>query len=272
MCMYIVYCTGYSYQAQRQPINRTAVAGLSTNINIWCTIGTNAFFWRINGLVYIALHVPDEYRVCDVARCDPISFTIPVVLEEMDGNTFQSFNIDYQNNVVHLGRQTMLTVVPYESAGMRTQYTSIHPISSYFTFTEATVVTQDVLEFDYTQFSVGPVNTTIRWTYRNLTCQPTVFMVEGYNDTATITTGQPVLTLNSTSTMTLLPNISTVPLYLRLLAYDETGTSCAEDSATRYYTVDSNGEICHSLSVRGCELRLLSLSHSACSCCCVMVP
>ena len=105
---------------------------------------------------------------------------------------------------------------------------------------------RDVLEFDYTQFSVGPVNTTIGWTYRNLTCQPTVFMVEGYNNTATITTGQPMLTLNSTSTMTLLPNISTVPLYLRLLAYDETGTSCAEDSAVRYYRVDSNGEICHS--------------------------
>ena len=81
-------------------------------------------------------------------------------------------------------------------------------------------------------------------------------MVEGYNDTATITTGQPVLTLNSTSTMTLLPNISTVPLHLRLLAYDETGTSCAEDSATRYYTVDSNGEICHS---GVCELHTCQL-------------
>ena len=104
------------------------------------------------------------------------------------------------------------------------------------------VAANNVLEFDYTQLSVGPVNTTIGWTYRNLTCQPTVFMVEGYNDTATITTGQPVLTLNSTSTMTLLLNISTVPLFLRLLAYDETGTSCAE-AAIRYYSVDSNGEI-----------------------------
>ena len=240
---------GYSCQAQRQPINTTAIiAGVVTNINIRCdtTSRMDGFFWRINGLVYGTLHVPDVYRVCDVTRCDSTSFIIPVVLEEMDGNTFQCFSIDYQNNVVHLGSQTMLTVVPYESAGMRTQYTSIHPISSYFTFTVDTVVARDVLEFDYTQFSVGPVNTTIGWTYRNLTCQPTVFMVEGYNDTATITTGQPVLTLNSTSTMTLLPNISTVPLYLRLLAYDETGTSCAEDSAARYYRVDSNGEICHS--------------------------
>ena len=109
-------------------------------------------------------------------------------------------------------------------------------------------IPKDVLEFDYTQLSVGPVNTTIGWIYRNLTCKPTVtvFMVEGYNDTDTITTGQPVLTLNSTSTMTLLPNITTVPLYLRLLAYDETRTSCAEDSGVRYYTVDNNGEICHS--------------------------
>ena len=110
-----------------------------------------------------------------------------------------------------------------------------------FIITESLTTTDSVLEFDYTQFSA--VNTTIGWTYRNLTCQPTVFMVEGYYDTATITTGQPVLTLNSTSTMTLLPNISAVPLFLRLLAYDETGTSCAEDSATRYYRVDSNGEL-----------------------------
>ena len=116
----------------------------------------------------------------------------------------------------------------------------------YHFYPTVEVAVRDVLEFDYTQFSVGPVNTTIGWTYSNLTCQPTVFMVEGYNDTATITTAQPVLTLNSTSTMALLPNISTAPLYLRLLAYDETETSCAEDSALRYYRVDSNGEICHS--------------------------
>ena len=87
------------------------------------------------------------------------------------------------------------------------------------------------------------------------------------NDTATITTGQPVLTLNSTSTMTLLPNISTVPLYLRLLAYDETGTSCAEDSAVRYYTVDSNGEIllCHSgvCELHTCQLEKFLFSGQA---------
>ena len=130
MCMYNVYmyCTGYSCQAQRQSANTTAVAGVSTNINIRCGIGTSAFFWQINGLVYGALHVPDEYRVCDVTRCNPISFTIPVVLEEMNGNTFQCFSIDYQNNAVHLGRQTILTVLPYESAGMRTQYMSIQPV------------------------------------------------------------------------------------------------------------------------------------------------
>ena len=96
----------------------TAVAGVSTNINIRCGIRTNAFFWRINGLVYGALHVPDEYRVCDVTVCDPTHLIIPVVLEEMDGNTFQCFSINYQNNAVHMGRQTMLTVLPYESTGM----------------------------------------------------------------------------------------------------------------------------------------------------------
>ena len=129
VCIMCIAHAGYSCQAQRQPINTSAVAGVSTNINIRCDIGTDAFFWQINGLVYGALHVPDEYRVCDVTVCNPeTSFTIPVVLEEMDGNTFQCFSIDYQNNAVHLGSQTMLTVVPYESAGMRTQYMSIQPV------------------------------------------------------------------------------------------------------------------------------------------------
>ena len=172
----------------------------------------------------------------------------------MDGNTFQCFGINYQTNRVHLGTKTVLRVLPGERRGIHHASTvyNIHvppplpPIEhlshSYSSFTCRSSCSR-CPGVDYTQFSVGPVNTTIGWTYRNLTCQPTVFMVEGYNDTATITTGQPVLTLNSTSTMTLLPNISTVPLYLRLLAYDETGTSCAEDSATRYYIVDSNGEI-----------------------------
>ena len=118
MCMYNVYCTGYSCQAQRQPTNVTAVAGVSTNINIRCGIGTNAYFWQISGLVYGALHVPDEYRVCDVTRCDPIRFTIPVVLEEMDGNTFQCFSINYQTNEVHLGTKTVLRVLPGERRGI----------------------------------------------------------------------------------------------------------------------------------------------------------
>ena len=113
-----MYCTGYSCQAQRQPAHKTAVAGVSHNINIRCGIDTDAFFWRINGLVYGALHVPDEYRVCDVRVCDPISFIIPVVLEEMDGNTFQCFGINYQTNRVHLGTKTVLRVLPGERRGI----------------------------------------------------------------------------------------------------------------------------------------------------------
>ena len=98
-----------------------------------------------------------------------------------------------------------------------------------------------VLELDYTQYSVGPVNTTIGWTYRDLTCQPAVFVVEGYEDKDAILADEPMLTLNSTSTMVLLPNINNVPLYLRLLAYDETGANCAQGSEVIYYQLDRNG-------------------------------
>ena len=34
----------------------------------------------------------------------------------------------------------------------------------------------------YPQLSAGPVNTTIGWTYSNLTCHPSVFIIQEYAD------------------------------------------------------------------------------------------
>ena len=69
-------------------------------------------------MVYGALQVPDEYRVCDVMVCDVRSaFYIPVVLKEMDGYTFQCFSVDYRNNTVNLGTKTALTVLSGVNAG-----------------------------------------------------------------------------------------------------------------------------------------------------------
>ena len=98
-----------------------------------------------------------------------------------------------------------------------------------------------ILEFDYTQYSVGSLSTTIGWTYRNLTCQPAIFTVEVYENTGDILIGQPALSINSSSTTAQLHDTSNVTLYLRLLVHDQTGTNCAEDSTFVYYQIDSNG-------------------------------
>ena len=239
-------CQNYLAWTQDIQVISTAAGIKDTNVRVQCFSEPvhDGYFWSVNGnSVYGALQLPKEYKVC-LPTCSLATLTIPVVLAEMDGHTFQCFGINYQTNTAVGGRVTKLNVTLSRNFTGEHLCMCLHIATMYYMLIDT--IPKDVLEFDYTQLSVGPVNMTIGWTYRNLTCKPTVFMVEGYNDTATITTGQPVLTLNSTSTMILLPNISTVPLFLRLLAYDETGTSCAEDSATRYYRVDSNGEICHS--------------------------
>ena len=76
-------------------------------------------------------------------------------------------------------------------------------------------------------------------------------MIEGYADRAAIGTpsSTPTLTLNSTSTEITIPtstiqhHITSGALYLRLLAYDETGAACASDSAVRFLKVDINSEV-----------------------------
>ena len=98
--------------------------------------------------------------------------------------------------------------------------------------------------------SVGPVKTSIGWTYSNLTCQPSVFTIEGYDavpDPDQLSS--PPLTLTSTSSVLTFPtstihhNITHASFYLRLLAHDVSGTACAPNSTLIYYELNQNGEI-----------------------------
>ena len=93
-----------------------AVAGIEfRNLNIPCFSGDedpgyDGYFWKINGSVYGALHLPREYKITCCLRCNLASLTIPVVLAEMDAFTFQRFGINYQTDTVHEGTVTELNV------------------------------------------------------------------------------------------------------------------------------------------------------------------
>ena len=101
---------------------------------------------------------------------------------------------------------------------------------------------RDTLELSYPLFSVGPDNTTIRWTYSNLTCHPSVFIIQGYADRDDIP-DNPSLNLTSTSSVLTFPtNITNGSLYWRILAHDVAGTPCAQESAVQYYHLDASGE------------------------------
>ena len=107
-----MFCQNHLAWAQ---VTQSGVAGISTNINIQCFSvaeepGYDGYFWKINGSVYGALHLPREYEVCR-SRCNLATLTIPVVLAEMDGYTFQCFGINYQTNTVYEGTVTELNVI-----------------------------------------------------------------------------------------------------------------------------------------------------------------
>ena len=105
------------------------------------------------------------------------------------------------------------------------------------------VTANDSLELSYPSLSTGPVNTTIGWTYSNLTCHPSVFIIQGYADRDDIP-DNPFLNLTSTSSVLTFPtNITNGSLYWRILAHDVAGTPCAQESALMYYYLDSSGKI-----------------------------
>ena len=84
----------------------------------------------------------------------------------------------------------------------------------YHTDTVEDVVERDVFELDYTQLSVGGVNTTIGWIYNSSTCVPAVFTIEGYHleDIIEDELDTPGLALNSTSNRVVLPSRSLIDL------------------------------------------------------------
>ena len=102
----------------------TAVSGVTTNINIICSIEEETeTFWMINGSLYGLLHAPNEFEVCHErtegnikGNCDLSSLRIQVVQSEMDGYTFQCVGIDYNTNTHHLGTQTELSVITLTSS------------------------------------------------------------------------------------------------------------------------------------------------------------
>ena len=106
---------------------------------------------------------------------------------------------------------------------------------------------RDVLELDYSRLMIGVVNTSIAWRYSSLTCQPSVFIIEGYAGREEISNNTPTVTLNSTSTEIRLPTMCFYTnggaLYLRLLAYNELGDACAQHSAVHFYKLEKNSEI-----------------------------
>ena len=121
---------------------------------------------------------------------------------------------------------------------------------------------RDTLELSYPLFTIGPGNTTLGWTYSNLTCHPSVFIIQGYADRVDIP-DNPSLNLTSTSSVLTFPtNITNGSLNWRLLAHDVAGTPCAQESARLYYYLDTNGKIytfSSSLSIRAWHHKLMQL-------------
>ena len=96
---------------------------------------------------------------------------------------------------------------------------------------------------DNPQFSIGPLNTTIGWTYSSLTCHPSVFIVQGYADRDDIP-DNPSLNLTSTSSVLTFPtNITNGSLYWRLLAHDVAGTPCVQESV-HFKKTNGNSNYC----------------------------
>ena len=213
LTVYLTLCFNEVHsQTRRERIS--GVSGVSTNINIICLNNdgeiTSPTVWMINGSVYGLLHVPNELLVCSSksieSNCDLSTLEIPVVQSEMDGYTFQCVGIDYNTNTHHLGRQTELSVttLPQDGSynGIYTVTLLVHSIASLLiAVTLLDTVRRDVLELHYPELSVGPVNTSIGWTYSNLTCQPSVFTIEGYDPVPDhpYNFSTPFLTLTSTS-------------------------------------------------------------------------
>lgn len=74
----------------QQTQTQTAVAGISTNINIPCSLGREeeAPFWYINDTSYELFSIPQFFPYIPVVD-SYTQLTIPVVVEELSGTLFQ---------------------------------------------------------------------------------------------------------------------------------------------------------------------------------------
>ena len=116
----LLCCTKVWTQTPPKMKHRHGIAGLSTNMEMQCSIARDyalrgrdlsgyGVFWMINGSVYGSLQVTREFIVCDEV-CDHSTLKIPVVQRNMDGYTFQCVTVDYNTNTHYLGEITVLNV------------------------------------------------------------------------------------------------------------------------------------------------------------------
>lgn len=103
--------------SQQQIIDQVAVEGLSTNINIQCSLGRQgvAPFWIINGSVHELFGIPSTFLPEITPAVIPIvdsytALTIPVVTRELNDVTFQCGI--FSDNGVIMGAITRIVVVP----------------------------------------------------------------------------------------------------------------------------------------------------------------
>ena len=85
----------------QQPQNQTAVAGVSTNINIPCSLGREeeAPFWYINDTVYELFSIPSNFLYIPVVD-SYTQLSIPEVAEELNHTVFTCGHIDDSGELV----------------------------------------------------------------------------------------------------------------------------------------------------------------------------
>ena len=108
-------CTGLlQVCSAQQTQTQTAVAGVSTNINIPCSLGREeeAPFWYINYTVYELFSIPSSFPYIPVVD-SYTQLTIPEVAEELNNTLFRCGHIDDSGDVV-FGVPQRLLVVPSE--------------------------------------------------------------------------------------------------------------------------------------------------------------
>ena len=102
-------------QSQQQTIEQVAVAGVSTNIEIPCTVGRQdeTPFWYINGSVYELFGIPRSFLPGITPAVIPVvdsysALQLPMVIVELDRTLFQCAVFNENGRV--LGVATRLNV------------------------------------------------------------------------------------------------------------------------------------------------------------------